>query len=324
MGRSWFDRLQPVFILLALGFVAYLLQSQWATLRSYSWQLQRGWLTLSACLMLASWSVEVYIWYTLVGLIGGLLSYGAALRLWWLSALIRYIPGNVWQPLSLTLYCQRYGVRAEITLASIVLYQAVVILAVMPIAACYFQITGNWGLLTGLIGNMAPWLVALTLVPVLFFLIRPGMLVSMMNWLLRKAGRAAVEANLTTGRLCWLLIIAAFNWLLWGACFGTLALALQDSDHGLPAYFVLHLVAVYPVAYVIGLLSLITPSGFGVREGAFYLLLAPVIGGGLVTVLALAMRVWNILGEVVMALLSFLAERRWGAPTMPIPVEPAL
>ena len=62
-----------------------------------------------------------------------------------------------------------------------------------------------------------------------------------------------------------------------------------------------HLVAAYPIAYAIGFISLITPSGLGVREGAFYLLLAPIMGGGAITIVALAMRLWTTLGELVAA-----------------------
>jgi hypothetical protein len=61
-----------------------------------------------------------------------------------------------------------------------------------------------------------------------------------------------------------------------------------------------------------------------VREGAFYLLLAPVVGGGLITVAALAMRLWNIIGEVIMALICFVVERRIGLPLTTTSVEMTL
>lgn len=324
MWRRWFDRLQPVFLLLAILFIAALLRSQWATLRSYEWRLDPAWLTLSALFMLASWVVEVYIWYLLIYLLGSHLPYGAAMRMWFLTALVRYIPGNVWQPLSLTLYCQQRQVRPEITLASIVLYQVIVLLAVAPIAAFYFQVTGNWGVFTTLVGGSAEWLIWAALLPVLIFLARPGWLLVILNWLLRKIGRFAIEARLTSSYLSLLLAIAVIDWLLWGASFATVTLALGHFTQLPLPLFLFHLIAVYPVANAIGFLSVITPSGLGVREGAFYLLLAPVVGGGLITVAALAMRLWNIIGEVIMALLSFAIERRRPLQLKPAPTEPTL
>lgn len=310
MWRRWFDRLQPVFLLLALLFIAALLRSQWATLRSYEWRLDPGWLALSAFFMLASWIVEVYIWYLLIHLLGSHLPYWAAMRLWFLTALVRYIPGNVWQPLSLTLYGQQRQIRPEITLASIVLYQVIILLAVAPLAAFYFQVTGNWGFFTSLIGASGEWLIWATLLPVLIFLGKPGWLLAILNWLLGKIGRLAITARLTTPALLLLITIAAFDWLLWGASFATITLALGHFTSLPLSLFLFHLIAVYPIANAIGFLSMLTPSGLGVREGAFYLLLAPVVGGGLITVAALAMRVWNIIGEVVMALICFVIERR--------------
>ena len=51
---------------------------------------------------------------------------------------MRYVPGNIWQPLSLTLYSRRYGVPAEATVTSIALYQVMILLAAAPLAAIYF------------------------------------------------------------------------------------------------------------------------------------------------------------------------------------------
>ena len=61
---------------------------------------------------------------------------------------------------------------------------------------------------------------------------------------------------------------------------------------------------------------MITPSGLGVREGAFYVLLAPLLGGGTITVLALAMRLWTTLGELIGAGISALFQNRRPAPAL--------
>jgi len=320
MVQRWFDRLQPLFLVLALLFVLFLLRSQWPTLRAYPWHFNGGWLALSALLMLLSWLLEVRVWHLLLRLVDGLVPYGAALRMWFLAALIRYIPGNVWQPLSLTLYCQRWGVRPEATIASIALYQAVVLLAVVPIALIYFGLTNNWGLLTGVLAGATPWLLTLALLPVLLFLLRPQWLIGLMNWALQRIGRSAIDAQLSTLRLIQLLLLGIVDWCCWGASFATLALALGRPETLSLGEFAFHLIAVFPIAYAIGFLSLLTPSGFGVREGTFYLLLTPLLAGGYVTAIALAMRLWNIFGEVVMALLTVIAERLW--PIAPQPRQP--
>ena len=95
--------LQPALLVAAAVFIALFLRSQWGELRAHPWALNAGWLTLSAALMLASWAVEIAIWRGLLIDLGGRLGFVAAARIWFLSAIVRYIPGNVWQPLSMTL-----------------------------------------------------------------------------------------------------------------------------------------------------------------------------------------------------------------------------
>jgi len=304
-------RLQPVFMVLALLFVAGLLRSQWDQLQNYQWRLSPGWLVVSGLLLLASWAMEVGIWRSLLALVGGPMDYGPALRIWFLSAVMRYIPGNIWQPLSMTVRCQGRGVRPEATLTSVALYQAIILLAVAPITALYIAVSGETGL--GLLGDFlrgtAPWLVAATLIPVVAFLVRPQWLMALINWGLHKIGREMLDARLTSRRLLALLGVAAVNWLLWGASFAALTFGLSQYSPAQMGELLPFLVLSYPIAYAIGFLSFITPSGFGVREGAFYLLLAPLMGGGVVTVAALAMRVWTTIGELIMAGISAIWER---------------
>jgi hypothetical protein len=309
MIKRRLQQLQPLFVLLGFVLVALLLRSQWSELRSQPWRLHGGWLSLSAVLMLTSWAVEISLWQGLVQIMGARLGFVSAARIWFLSALVRYIPGNIWQPLSMTLYCQRWGIPAEATITSLLLYQVVTLLAVAPIAAVYFLLTGNWGLLSALLAGATPWLVTLALLPVIVFVARPGWLLDVINWGLHKAGRSKLAATLSTGQLVRSMGVGVGTWLLWGATFATLLYALQPFAIADLVRLTPHLVAVYAVGYAIGLLSLITPSGIGVREGALYLLLTPLLDGGLVTVVALAMRVWAMLGEAVLATLSALTDR---------------
>ena len=303
-------RMQPLFVLLALIFMALLLRSQWAELQTHQWQLNLPWLAASALFLLAAWAVEIAVWLRLLRAVGGQLAYWAGARIWFLSAIVRYIPGNVWQPLSMTLLCQRHGVKPEATVTSILLYQVIILLAVTPIAALYFGLTGNWGLLSGLLAGYGPWLIGVGLAPITVFLVMPSLLVNAVNWVLRRFGRGELETGLTRGELVVVLSMAAADWLIWGAAFCALAFGLNSYSTQEMWMLAPHLIAVYSVAYAVGLVSLITPSGLGVREGAFYLLLAPIMGGGTVTVIALAMRIWTMVGEAIAAGVSLLLPDR--------------
>src|SRR3954447_26190490 len=129
MLRRLVHWLQPIFLLLALVAIGWFLTQQWPALRTYPWRLNWEWFLITAVLTLAGWAVEIAIWWRLLAALGGYLSYWTAARIWFLSAIVRYIPGNIWQPLSLTLYCRRHGVAPEISITSIILYQVVILLA---------------------------------------------------------------------------------------------------------------------------------------------------------------------------------------------------
>jgi uncharacterized membrane protein YbhN (UPF0104 family) len=295
------QKLQPLFVLLALLFMILLLRSQWAELQAYEWRVQPLWLGLSALFLLAAWGLEIQIWRRLLRVTGARLPFWPAVRIWFLSAIVRYVPGNIWQPLSMTLLCQRRGIAPEATLTSVVFYQVVVLLAATPIAGFYFGVTGNWGLLSAALAQWTPWLVALGLAPVVLYIVRPAWLVEVVNWALSRLHRPPLAADLPRPEALLILLAAVGDWLLWGMSFALLTFALQEYSAAEMLRLMPHLVAAYAIAYAVGFVSLITPSGLGVREGAIYVLLAPLLGGGVVTVAALAMRVWTTVGELIAA-----------------------
>ncbi|MCS6825462.1 MAG: flippase-like domain-containing protein [Caldilinea sp.] len=299
-------RLQPFFVALALIFIGLLLHAQWGELQRSVWRIDLRWLALSAGFMLAAWAVEVLLWLRMLNTVGRRLPYRVALRIWFLSAIVRYIPGNIWQPMSLTYLAAQRGVQIEATLTTIILYQVITILAVGPIAAAYFPLTGNWGILTDVLSEAAFAAIALGLAPAIVFLVWPRWLLEGINWGLHRIGRPRLLIHLSRSTLLFLFALGAFDWLLWGAAFYALAFGIGVAGPTGSKLAMLHLLPLYPVAYAIGFLSFLTPSGLGVREGALYVLLAPLLGGGGATALALAMRIWTTLGEVIAAGVSAL------------------
>ena len=299
--RRWWRLIQPLFLALAFVFIALLLRSQWGELSRHTWRISPGWLLLSGLLMLGGWSVEVWLWRFALARLGGELAYADALRIWFASILVRYIPGNVWQPLGMTVLARQRGVRVEATVGSIALYQAVNLLSVLPIAALYLLTVGDFGLLEPWLGGATNWLVALAGAGVALFLLRPGWLIGLLNWALIKAGRPMLEAALTTAQLLRLLLVAVLAWLCWGSSFAAITFGLTVYTANEMAAVLPHLLAAFPIAYAVGYLSFLTPSGLAVREGVLYLLLAPLLGGGPTTIAALAIRLWQVILEVVVA-----------------------
>lgn len=308
---------QPVFLSLAVLAIALLLRSQWETLRQYPWRLQPVLFVASLLLLLLTWAVEIEIWRRILGRVGGRLAFLPALRIWFLSAVLRYIPGNIWQPLSMTFYCLRYDIRPEISVTSIALYQVVILLAAAPFVAVYFWVAAAGGYMADLLVNLSPWLIALALIPLAVFLLRPSWLMGLLNVLLVKMRRPPLQTNLSSASLLALTTAAIANWLMWGATFAVFTVSLVDISSADLQQSLLLLIISYPIAYAVGFVSFFTPSGFGIREGAFYFLLSPVLPGSVVAVAALAMRVVTALGELLIALASAPFERTPERPYSP-------
>jgi glycosyltransferase 2 family protein len=301
--------LQPAAIALAFLLLALLLRSQWDALTSLDWHLQPGWLALSGACIIGGWLVEVALWRRLVVTFGGQIGYFRALQLWFASAIVRYIPGNIWQPLNLLARCRTEGIRAETTIASLTLFHVIQILAVVPIAAVYLATWGATSALAVWTTTYSLWWAIPLAVPVVVFVVWPHSLIVLANSLLGLAGRDPLPLDLTTLELVTLLGISLAGWLLFSSGFTALALGLLTEGEAV-GHWLPHLMAAYPVAFAIGFLSLITPSGLAVREGAIFVLLSPVVGGAHALVFALGMRVWEIVLDAVVAMAAILSLTR--------------
>lgn len=313
MLRRLVHWLQPIFLTLAIIAITWYLTSQWPTLRTYPWRIHWGWLTTALLLSLASWAVEIAIWQQLLAKLGGKLRFWAASRIWFLSAIVRYIPGTIWQPLSITFYTRRHGVTPETALTSILLYQVIITLASAPFLVAYFLWLDTKSLATEFAATLPSVVIWCVLLPIVAFLLRPQWLIHILNWLLVRIKRPPIAARLTSLTLLTLLFVALLDWFLWGSLFAAFTFAFAGEGIGTTVAEKVAiaplLIASYPIANITGLLTMISPSGFGIREGAFYLLLTPQIDGSVVTVIALGIRVWSIIGELLLAFISYFFEQ---------------
>jgi hypothetical protein len=298
-GRSAVVRLQPLLIAVGLGLMILLLVRQWDSLVAYEWRIDIVWLAASGLLVLGGWSIEIRLWQRLLALLGGRLDFLAAIRIWFASSIVRYIPGNVWQPLNMTVLCAQRNIQPEVTLASTLLFHAVHMLAVAIVTAGYVGIRGLLGMPAMVLGSLSGWGAACLASPVILFVIWPRPLLALGNGVLVRWGRRPLPSDVSSTELARLLGVCLASWGFvcagFAALIRALGLGLEDSFAGT---FV-HLGAAYPVAYALGFLSFLTPGGLAVREGVLILLLEPILGGGRGLVVALAMRLWEVSLEIV-------------------------
>ena len=288
MRIPWKRLAQSAVLVLALGFLVAVVRSQWSALRTYRWQLAPGWALLALLGLGLTWLFELGTWRIILCCLGGPLGYRRAVQVWFLSNIIRYIPGNVWQFLGMAELAAEDGVSRIATFSSIVLHQALSTAAGLALAAAYFAVAGQGE-------GFERFRPALWAVPLGLLLLQPRILERVLNYALLRLHRPPLHVSLTWGQIWVLLLRYLVVWLGTGLSYAALVAALTPVE----ARSIPYLIAAWAAAYVIGYLSLLTPSGLGVREGVMVLLLTAIMPEPVAAVVAVVARLWMMAGEVI-------------------------
>lgn len=284
------------FLALTLAFVALVLRGHWRDLAGYRLSVRVAPLLASYVALFVAWALEVCLWRRLLAALGYPLPARRSATIWFLSNLTHYVPGNVWQFLGMMELAADSRVPRTATLASIVVHQLLSNLAGLSVGA---YVIARAGLLPG-----AP-IAALAAVGVASVaLLSPAVLPRALRLVSRITGAEPRTVSLPARLALALYLGYCLFWLVCGAGFWLLASAVGAAG-GSPWLWV----GAFAAAYVAGYLSLLTPSGIGVREGVLALLLAAVAPGSAVAVAAIAARVWMTLGELVAAAAVLLGNR---------------
>lgn len=217
------------------------------------------------------------------------IGFRAALRMYFVSGLGRYIPGRFWQIAGMAVMAQRAGLSAiAATAASLIaqvafitsglLYLAIVLPAwggvAMPVVAAAVAILLSIGVFAG-----RHWIAG-----------RVQRLKPAVDRLDRVRGTVALQ--------WW--IGYAISWLVLGAAFVLFVSAFVPLEIGQQR----HVAGAVAAAYLGGLLFIFSIAGLGVREAVMGSLLVTVMPAPAALVVSVASRVWFTVGELLPILFS--------------------
>jgi hypothetical protein len=280
--------LQIAILAITFYFLGWTIADEWQALRAQQWRLEPTQLAISFILLLAATAFPAWPWQLSLLWMGESLGFIPALRIWLVTHVVRYIPGRVWQFLSMIYMCQQAGVSRVPTLTSIVISTVLSTLSGLLITGFY------WLALNGMPGLTELSLV-LTVIILGLVALHPAVMERVLNRGLTILGQPIISLQLSFGNILLLLALNGLSWLLYGLAFHQLVAAITPF----PLSEIPRAVAVFAGAYIIGYLSLLTPAGLGVRESAMVLLFGGVMPLPLATVVSLAARLWLTLGEVL-------------------------
>ncbi|WP_261558514.1 lysylphosphatidylglycerol synthase transmembrane domain-containing protein [Frankia tisae] len=278
-------------LLVALGLMVLALASQWNDVRDSFRLLTVGSVVASGVATILAVGTTVLSWRALLAGLGAELPLRAAVRIFFVGQIGKYIPGSVWPVLAQMELSRDYGIsRPKAASASLVVLALAVPSGGLAAAITLPFVSAD---------ALASYWWALAAVPVFAVLLYPSVLSRLLALAFRLLRRAPLDEPLTLRP-----IAVGAGWLLVSFCWYGLAtwLLVRDLDPEVGGGRLMLLsVGAYALAWTAGFLVLVVPAGAGVREAVLVLALAPAVAGGPATLVALVARLLATVADLVWA-----------------------
>lgn len=277
--------------------IAYFLGNQlyrgWKDIPFASLRINYFWLIASYLGLFATFCCSVKAWQVILDGLGGIMSFTKS---WWVitgSFLAKYIPGHVWAVGGRMILCKSEGVSEKISGTAMIIEMMVLLLGSLLSAVFCIPFL--------LIKGVPSWIWIL-IVPtvVLMVLLFSPLLIMLLRWAARVFLKREVMLSINYAKIWTIMAIYLVSAIIQGTAFFLLIRTIYPiSFRDLPG-----VVGLYNGAWAVGFISLITPSGLGVREGALVYLLKYYIPVPLAVIVSVAARIWFIIFEIAMALIG--------------------
>lgn len=287
--RKLFKLAQWIFAAAVLFFAARSLATQWNKVEARLLHVQFGWQWIGAAtvVVLLTFALLIEGWRRVMGAWDSHLPFGQAARIWFLSSLGKYVPGNIWSLTAMGVMARGRGISALAAAGSSIIMQAVSLVT----GAAIVMITG-----AQLLGQ--PVLVGVSVLILIGILLSaPRFLPPLTVWIGSVIGKEVAPPSVPATSIWTAAIASALSWLLYGFAFQLFVRGLLGAAPGEISRYI----AVYTAAYILGFISPIAPAGLGVRE---FTLAAFMTQLGLANeadaaLVAIAARLWLTIIELV-------------------------
>jgi uncharacterized membrane protein YbhN (UPF0104 family) len=316
--REFFGRksvlygLQIAFTVVILVVFAWVLRHAWREALPLLRDADLRDVGIALLVMAAYYLLFVLGWQWILRGLGIRIGYVLALQSEMASMLAKYVPGGVWTPLARVLWLRRAGVhRNEVVIGSIGLEAGLSAISGVLVFA--------FGLLT--VDASAVVLIPLSLFALLVaVLIHPKIYVRLARRIFERFGTPEVPV-LRYRTMIALLVFYAGTWLVGGVALLFLARSLGD-DLGWST--VPYLGGTAAVGAIVSVLTVIAPSGLGVREGSTLALLLAVTTEAVAVGVTILNRLAITLVEAVLLGVGFVIWRVAKPPADPSWAQPVL
>jgi len=269
----------------ALWFLVRTARPHWATLTNLPQPLAWGPLLAASLLWLGSYTMLVLLWAESLRWWGARLGPFAALRVFFLANLARYVPGGIWQFTGLAALAVEQGISPAAA-AGAVLVQQLVLLAtglVLALDLAPALISPHAAALPPLLTALAG-AAGLGALMILFPLLLP----ILKRRLERLTQRTLPLPHASTSGFAMFVAGSGLGWAGYGAAFWLFTRAMLGAAAPGPVTAG----AAFVASYVAGIIAVFAPGGIVVREAALVAALGPSVGPQYALLLAVGSRVW--------------------------------
>lgn len=288
LSPRWRRALSVALVAAAFFFLGAEIYRNAEQLRAFRWEPRPGMLALSVAALSGVFLWGVWVWKAVLRKFGVEVPYGALARTWLLSNLSRYIPGMVWQFVSLADLGRGAGLGPSAAVVSLLVQMGFLLVSA--------GVLGVYLLPLELAGVLAPLLPALRLLaPLSLLLVHPRVVRAGLQGVGRVTRRETLEWRGSWADGVGFLLLSAAAWAGSGAAFHLFLSAFVElPPEALPA-----VVAMNALAFLVGYAAFFAPGGLGFKEAALTLLLAGLVPPAVAASLAVAARLWTIAGELL-------------------------
>jgi hypothetical protein len=279
-----------LFTVAVIGAIAVVFGRSAGELARWQWRVEPVRLAASFLLVVLSYPMFALAWRQSLIASGGELAGRPALRIFATSQLARYLPGSVWNFVGRTVLCVGHGVGRAAAAGSVVLEHTA------SIACALLVFLASLPLWPGRIAPSFRPVIAMTALAAVLML-HPTVFARLLRVAARVMRSEVPSGDFSTRRLAVAAAHFIAAWIVLGLGFWAFATAVQP----LPLQSVPVLAGGFPLAWVIGFVTLFAPSGLGIREAVATALLAVFVPVSVAGVIAVAFRLFQVLAELAWA-----------------------
>ena len=237
--------------------------------------------------------------YTLI-ILGDKIDWKDAWRITVYSQIVRYIPGKVWQYMGKIYFGKKIGLSNKKIILS-TLIETICLLSGSFLASLFcLQLFISKGYVSVL------YIILLLLaITITIFMLNPRIIEKVINRFGKKWITNPISLNFSYVQILFLVFLYFFLWMLLGFQLHLLV----NSFYGISFSHWIYLASFNAFSWLIGFLSIITPSGLGVKEGIFILGFKTIVPVSFAIIVAILIRLYTIVADLLITVIFFVFDR---------------